>query len=73
MKRVANLPENAQPVHCLRKFFASKLSDSRVPLATIQKLMNHANIQTTMRYTNPDDETLRNAVNNHARKMNEGV
>jgi len=33
------------------------------PVPSVQRIMGHANIQTTMIYTHPDIEDLRNAVN----------
>jgi len=49
--------------HCLRHGAATKMILSGAPLPSVQKIMGHANIQTTMIYTHPDLESLRDAVN----------
>ena len=49
--------------HCLRHGAATKMILNGAPLPAVQKIMGHANIQTTMIYTHPDLESLRDAVN----------
>lgn len=48
--------------HCFRHTFASRLVAKKIPLPVIQKLMGHASIQTTMRYTHTQDDQCRSAV-----------
>ncbi len=50
-------------VHTLRHTFASHLVMSGVDLPTVQKLMGHSDIQTTMIYAHLAPEHLANAVN----------
>ena len=53
--------------HDLRHSFGSRLVESGVDLVTIQKLMGHKTIKTTMRYLHPTTKMHRNAVE----KLNE--
>lgn len=48
--------------HCLRHGAATRMIMSGAPLPAVQKILGHANIQTTMIYTHPDLESLRDAV-----------
>ncbi len=50
-------------IHSLRHSFCSTLNKNGVPIPTIQKLVNHKNIQTTMRYTHINIEECKKAVN----------
>ena len=50
-------------IHSLRHTFCSDLLNKSVDLATIQKLANHSNIATTMRYSHLKNETLEKAIN----------
>lgn len=50
-------------LHDLRHTFASHLVMEGVDLPTVQKLMGHANISTTMIYTHLAPDHLRNAIN----------
>lgn len=50
------------PFHCLRHTFASHLVMSGVDLATVQKLLGHKNIKTTMRYSHLTPDHVRGAV-----------
>ncbi len=49
-------------VHALRHTFASRLFMKGIDAPTVQKLMGHTNIQTTMIYTHQTPEHMRNAV-----------
>ena len=49
--------------HCLRHGAATKMIMSGAPLPSVQRILGHANIQTTMIYAHPDIEDLREAVN----------
>lgn len=49
--------------HDLRHTFATRLVMANVPLVTVQTLMGHKNIQTTMRYAHATDESKRQAIN----------
>jgi len=48
--------------HVLRHTFGSWLVESGADLVTVQKLMGHKTIKTTMRYLHPTTEMYRNAV-----------
>ncbi len=48
--------------HMLRHTFASHLAMKGVPLPTVQALLGHANITTTMRYAHVAPSTLRTAI-----------
>ncbi|MBE0551748.1 MAG: site-specific integrase [Ignavibacterium sp.] len=49
--------------HCLRHGAATTMIMNGAPLPAVQKILGHSNIQTTMIYTHPDLESLREAVN----------
>jgi site-specific recombinase XerD len=49
--------------HCLRHGAATRMIMNGAPLPSVQRILGHANIQTTMIYTHPDIEDLREAVN----------
>lgn len=49
--------------HVLRHTFASHLAMKGVPLNTVQALLGHATISTTMRYAHVAPSTLRDAIN----------
>ncbi len=49
--------------HCLRHGAATRMIVNGAPLPSVQRIMGHANIQTTMLYTHPDIDDLRAAVN----------
>lgn len=49
--------------HDLRHTFATNLIMSRVDLVTVSKILGHSSIQMTMRYVNPNSETMKQAVN----------
>jgi len=46
--------KNRVVIHNLRHTFASQLISNNVPIFVVQKLLNHADIKTTMRYVNVD-------------------
>lgn len=48
--------------HCLRHTFASHLAMKGAPLKSVQELLGHASITTTMRYAHLSPSTLRNSV-----------
>jgi site-specific recombinase XerD len=48
--------------HVLRHTFASHLAMRGVPLTTVQTLLGHSNITTTMRYAHVAPSTLRTAI-----------
>jgi len=60
--KAAELPEGITN-HRLRASFANILNKKGVPLPTIQKLMRHARIDTTMIYIETREEEMRDAVN----------
>jgi len=49
--------------HCLRHGAATRMIVNGAPVPSVQRILGHANIQTTMLYTHPDIEDLRAAVN----------
>ena len=55
---------NRAVIHTLRHTFASQLAIAGVPILTIQKLMNHADIQMTMRYAKLAPDSGKDAVQN---------
>ena len=55
----SNLPK---PVHGIRAAFATMMSDNKVDLVTIQKLMRHRDITTTRGYVNTERKELQEAV-----------
>jgi integrase len=52
-------PPNA--MHCLRHTFGTVMA-RRVPLPVLQKLMGHADVQTTMRYVDVNEDDKREAI-----------
>lgn len=59
--RLAGVEEEIH-FHCLRHGAATKMIMSGAPLPAVQRILGHANIQTTMIYTHPSLEDLREAV-----------
>jgi integrase/recombinase XerD len=49
--------------HCLRHGAATKMIMNGAPLPAVQRILGHSNIHTTMIYTHPGIEDLREAVN----------
>lgn len=60
----ANDRKNRVVVHTLRHSFASHLAINGTPIFTIQKLMNHKDIKSTMRYAKLSPESGRESINN---------
>ncbi|MDO8454946.1 MAG: tyrosine-type recombinase/integrase [Sulfurimonas sp.] len=56
--------KNRVVVHSLRHTFASHLAINETPILTIQKLMNHQDIKSTMRYAKLSSDSGRNSVKN---------
>jgi len=56
--------KNRVVIHTLRHTFASHLAINGTPIFTIQKLMNHKDIQMTMRYAKLSPDSGREAVTN---------
>ncbi|MDP2311706.1 MAG: tyrosine-type recombinase/integrase [Pseudomonadota bacterium] len=61
LRRDAGLSVRFHP-HRLRHAYATALLGRGVTLGTIQRLMNHASIQTTSRYLHADEDMMRAAV-----------
>lgn len=51
-------------VHILRHTFAKYMISKDVNIVTVQQLLGHSNIQTTMIYTNPSQKEIQNAYQN---------
>lgn len=49
--------------HCLRHGAITKMILNGAPLPAVQKIAGHSNIQVTMRYTHPDLQSLKDAIN----------
>ncbi len=60
--KAVGLPENITD-HRLRASFANILNKRGVPLPTIQKLMRHSKVETTMIYIETREEEMREAIN----------
>lgn len=60
--KAVGLPENLSD-HRLRASFANILNAKGVPLPTIQKLMRHSKVETTMIYIETREEEMREAIN----------
>lgn len=56
--------KNRVVVHTLRHTFASHLAINGTPIFTIQKLMNHKDIKSTMRYAKLSPDSGRESINN---------
>jgi len=56
--------KNRAVIHTLRHTFASQLAIAGTPIYTIQRLMNHADIQQTMRYAKLAPDSGKDAVRN---------
>ena len=50
-----------KPIHCLRHTFGTVMA-KRVPLPVLQKLMGHADVQTTLRYVDVSEDDKREAI-----------
>ena len=61
MKQDLNLDEEIT-IHTMRHTFCSDLINKGVPVTVIQKLANHSQINTTMRYSHLNNEVLEKAV-----------
>jgi integrase len=55
-----NRPPKA--LHCLRHTFGTTVAGRGVPLPVLQALMGHADIKTTMRYVDVDEDQKRSAI-----------
>lgn len=51
-------------VHILRHTFAKSMISKDVNIVTVQQLLGHSSIQTTMIYTNPSQKEIQNAYQN---------
>ena len=57
----AGVVKPAKPIHCLRHSFGTVMAQ-KVPLGVVQKLMGHADIQTTLRYVDVNEEQKRDDI-----------
>ncbi len=58
----AGVEKPSQPIHCLRHTFGTETAGGGTPLATLQDLMGHADIKTTLRYIDVSDAQKRAAI-----------
>jgi len=58
-----NDTKNKVVPHTLRHTFGSQLVINGVDIYTVQKLMNHKNLSTTMRYAKLNDQVKKDGVN----------
>jgi len=56
------------PIHALRHSFATRLLNEGVSLAVVRKLLGHRNMQTTLRYAEVTDATVRRELMTHHRR-----
>jgi len=57
----AGVAHPPKPIHCLRHTFGTVMA-RKVPLGVLQKLMGHADVQTTMRYVDVSEDDKRDAI-----------
>ena len=57
----AGVARPPKPIHCLRHTFGTVMA-RRVPLPVLQKLMGHADVQTTLRYVDVSEDDKREAI-----------
>ena len=57
----AGLPE--LHFHDLRHCAGTYMATAGIPITTVQQILGHKDIRTTIRYINPNDENRRKAVN----------
>ncbi len=55
-------------IHALRHTFATRLLNEGVSLAVVRKLLGHRNMQTTLRYAEVTDATIRRELMTHHRR-----
>jgi integrase len=60
--RAAGMSEEVH-FHCLRHGAATRMIKNGATIPAVQRILGHSSIQTTMIYTHPDLESLRDAVN----------
>jgi len=61
IRTTAGLDEDVTP-HALRHTFAKRMVDAGIPLGSIQKLLGHSRLETTLVYTKPGWTDLERAV-----------
>jgi integrase/recombinase XerC len=61
IRLAAGLDEDVTP-HALRHTFAKRMVDAGVPIGTVQKLLGHSRLETTLVYTKPGWKDLEKAV-----------
>ena len=59
---MAGVERPSQPIHCLRHTFGNENAAAGVPLATLQELMGHEDIKTTLRYVDVSNAQKRAAI-----------
>ena len=60
-------------IHQLRHIAATRLLNAGVGIGTVRRLLGHRNLQTTQRYAELADETVRQELETYARKRRKPV
>ena len=69
--KAANLPDDIH-FHSLRHSCATLLLAQGVPMYVVKDILGHSQISTTMRYTHPTSETMRDASGGNGRAVSRG-
>ena len=62
LRKRAGVRKIARPVHAGRHYFGTALCRARANVRSVQKLLGHANLNTTMRYVHAVDKDLETAI-----------
>lgn len=62
LRKRAGVRKVARPVHAGRHYFGTALCRARANVRSVQKLLGHANLNTTMRYVHAVDKDLETAI-----------
>lgn len=62
-KKIAGLPKDERLWHSIRHTTGTHLASKGVPLRTVMTVLNHKNINTTLRYAKNTDKAVEDAIN----------